>query len=65
MTPPTSTPPATPVAWDVFDEEDRYLGQVEAQFWTDARDLAAAKYGIERDALLVVLEGAFFGRGNQ
>lgn len=56
---PTSTPPATPVAWDVFDAEDHYLGQVEAQFWTDARDLAAAKYGIDRDVIVVALAGAF------
>jgi len=59
MTPPTSTPPATPVEWDVFDDDDHFLGSVKAQFWTDARDLAAAEFGLERDELIVVLAGTF------
>lgn len=45
-----STPNGAPVTWDVFraGDEGIYLGPVTAKWWMAARELAAAKYGLDR-----------------
>lgn len=54
MTP--RTPPAQPVRWEVYavgPVVDEYLGEVVAQFWSEARALASAKFGVEPNLLIV------------